>query len=58
MELLTYLKLTLTTADNSGEVLSYKKSAANKPRILEKESLIQIGAAYILVESLKVGPKT
>jgi len=90
MELLTYLKLTLTTDMHSstcsntfqcdlqalcqntarqryhrnhtfeggGEVLLYKKSATNKPRSLEKESLIQIGAAYILAESLKVRPKT
>lgn len=35
-----------------------QKSAANKPRPLEKESLIQIGAANILAESLKVGPET
>jgi hypothetical protein len=35
-----------------------KKSAANKPRLLEKESLIQTGAACILAESPKVGPET
>jgi len=92
MELVTYLKLTLTTDTHSSTVAetlfhvicrpfivskysvtkvpqeSYirrwwggsimQKSAANKPRSLEKESLIQIGAAYILAESLKYGPET
>jgi hypothetical protein len=81
MELLTYLKLTLTTDMHSSTVAEkhfnvicrpfivskysmtkvpqeshirwwwggsiIQKSAANKPRLLVKESLIQIGAAYI-----------
>ena len=40
-----------------GDILLCKKNAANKPKLLEKESLTQIGAAYILTGSLKVGPE-